>query len=270
MPDYKTYRIGDFAKKLGVTPDLLKYCEKKGLISSVQQPNGYRYYDFTQSANVLEYLKLKNQGFSAEESYAILHAGSFDDFVARQLEQEQLLQRQIRYTEALLRYIRRLEDIREYFTDPPGWNLTKQEGFYFLPHAADDMLHDDLSAPQLASWTDWMPVVGSTGGLGRLDAPEPSIHWGLSVEEGFAREQGLDIAPPVRYCPPCLCLQVFLTSELGRRQSRNHRGTGLSLLRQLGLEQCGEAYLFMFARLWQEKTRLGYSMLSIPVNKLSS
>ena len=264
MPDYKYYRIGDFAKKLGVTPDLLKYCEKKGLITSIQQPNGYRYFDFSQSAAVLEYLKLKNQGFSAEESYAILHAESFRDFVAHQRGRERALQEQLRYTQALLRYIQHMDDIQEFFTDPPGWNLTKQEGFYFLPHSTDDTLHDNL---QTAGWSAWLPVVTSAGRLGRLEENEPSVQWGLSAEERFALEQNLDVTPPVCYYPPCLCLQVYLTMDLGRRNSGVLRETVPEMLEHLGLEQCGESFLFMFTRMWCGESRKGYSMLSIPVRR---
>lgn len=34
------YRIGDFARELGVTPDFLKYCERKGIITPQVEENG--------------------------------------------------------------------------------------------------------------------------------------------------------------------------------------------------------------------------------------
>ena len=37
------YRIGDFAKYLGVTPDLLKHYEDMGIIHSSRSESGYRY-----------------------------------------------------------------------------------------------------------------------------------------------------------------------------------------------------------------------------------
>ena len=37
------YRIGDFAKYLGVTPDLLKHYEDMGIIQSIRSESGYRY-----------------------------------------------------------------------------------------------------------------------------------------------------------------------------------------------------------------------------------
>lgn len=44
------YRIGDFAKYLGVTSDFLKHYEEAGLIDVVQRASGYRYYPFNLSS----------------------------------------------------------------------------------------------------------------------------------------------------------------------------------------------------------------------------
>ena len=39
------YKIGDVAKILGISPDLLRYYEKKGVVKPVKhRSNDYRYY----------------------------------------------------------------------------------------------------------------------------------------------------------------------------------------------------------------------------------
>lgn len=60
------YRIGDFAKYLGVTSDFLKHYEEAGLIDVVQRASGYRYYPFNQAARVIEYMRLRNYGVTGE------------------------------------------------------------------------------------------------------------------------------------------------------------------------------------------------------------
>ena len=75
------YRIGDFARELGVTPDFLKYCEKNGFLQPEIEENGYRYFDFRQSALAIEYLKMKNQGCTARQIKEALYASSFEEFV---------------------------------------------------------------------------------------------------------------------------------------------------------------------------------------------
>ena len=49
----KQYRIGDFAKYLGVTPDLLKHYEDVGIIQSRRSESGYRYYSFSTTVEPL-------------------------------------------------------------------------------------------------------------------------------------------------------------------------------------------------------------------------
>ena len=40
----KTYRIGDVANLMGLSRDTLRYYEKRGILSSKKEENGYRYY----------------------------------------------------------------------------------------------------------------------------------------------------------------------------------------------------------------------------------
>ena len=68
----KFYRIGDFAKYMGVTPDFLKHYEENGLLQVRYRESGYRYYNFDQSSRILEYMRLRNYGVSVKEMNAML------------------------------------------------------------------------------------------------------------------------------------------------------------------------------------------------------
>lgn len=70
------YRIGDFAKYLGVTSDFLKHYEEAGLIDVVQRASGYRYYPFNQAARVIEYMRLRNYGVTVKEMNGVLTGNS--------------------------------------------------------------------------------------------------------------------------------------------------------------------------------------------------
>ena len=261
-PEY--YRIGDFAKKLGVTPDLLKYCEKKGLISSVKPENGYRYYDFTQAAIVLEYIKLKNQGFSAEQAYSILHAGGFQAFAAHEVMLEEKIKKQINYLQALRRYVDELKEIQDYFTDLPRWNLRKLPAFYFLPHSTGHRFEEDTDMSRIAQWTSWMPVVCSARKTGRLEEQQRTGQWGLAVFEDFAVLQDLDTSPPAELIPSRISLEIFIARDPDADPSRHIRDA-CALLGRLNLRQTHDAYSFSMAKLWKEDQRKAYSILCIPV-----
>lgn len=67
--------IGQFSKKVDVSPKALRLYEKMGLISShTRGENGYRYYDDSQVDLALRLKEFKNLGFSLGEIKSLLHA----------------------------------------------------------------------------------------------------------------------------------------------------------------------------------------------------
>ena len=62
------YKIGNVARILGISPDLLRYYEKKGVVKPTKDVhNDYRYYDFWDINFLLDCLWFKNFGFSIEQ-----------------------------------------------------------------------------------------------------------------------------------------------------------------------------------------------------------
>ena len=84
--EVKHYRIGDYAQKMGVTPDLLKHYEKMKLIHAYTEDNGYRYYPFTESIPLLESLSLRNYDLSLQEIHELLYEDrKLVDYVDKEL-----------------------------------------------------------------------------------------------------------------------------------------------------------------------------------------
>lgn len=82
------YRIGEYARKMGVTPDFLKYYERLGILHAQTLENGYRYYPFNQSSKILECMRLKNYGFSVRSIEAMFS----DDLTAVQQKMDEQIQ----------------------------------------------------------------------------------------------------------------------------------------------------------------------------------
>ena len=72
--EHKLYRIGDYARYMGVTPDFLKHYEENGLLEVQYTSSGYRYYDFDQSSRILEYMRLRNYGVTVKDMSRMLSA----------------------------------------------------------------------------------------------------------------------------------------------------------------------------------------------------
>ena len=266
----KKYRIGDFARELGVTPDFLKYCEHKGVITPLAEPNGYRYYEFTQAAPVIEYMKLKNQAFTGEEIYDILHESSFEESIAHMQSRRADIERRMAFDEALLGYYDELQQIFSNFGEEPVWQVRRTEGLYFLPHSVDlEFIGEEAIRDCVRAWNPYMPVVMSTKRLplsedGRLLAEGEGLIWGFSVREEFAARVVLPIAPPVSYVPPCRCLEVFLKRSLAVRKAEYLRYAE-AVMERNGLRPAGDAHCRVIAKIWEDGVRMEYSVLYIPV-----
>ena len=98
------YKIGDMAKILGISPDLLRYYEKKGVVSPVKDRNNdYRYYDTRDTNFLVDCLFYKNFGFSIEETSELVRSCSIDEIAGRFLENETQLEESILRQQLLLR-----------------------------------------------------------------------------------------------------------------------------------------------------------------------
>ncbi|WP_337841614.1 MerR family transcriptional regulator [Rheinheimera sp.] len=65
------YRIGQLAKLLNVSESKLRFLEEQGVIHSVRQANGYRYYNDDNKERLEIILKAQQMGFSLAEIRAV-------------------------------------------------------------------------------------------------------------------------------------------------------------------------------------------------------
>ena len=93
--DKKTYRIGDYARYMGVTPDFLKHYEQFGLVTPEVAENGYRYYPFRESSRLLDCLALRGYGVPLREMSGMLHEDDASAFCQKLDERAEALRRQI-------------------------------------------------------------------------------------------------------------------------------------------------------------------------------
>ena len=132
----KQYRIGDFARCLGVTADFLKHYENAGLIDVRQHENGYRYYPFDQSARIIEYLRLRNYGVTVKEMGDFL-TGNAEEAVALLDDKTAALEAEVCRMNAVIEAHRRLK--RWYGKRqqrPIDWEIRETEPFEDMGNVA--------------------------------------------------------------------------------------------------------------------------------------
>lgn len=266
----KRYRIGEFAQKLGVTPDFLKYCEKKEIITPQVESNGYRYYGFEQASRVLEYIKCKNQGMTAEEIRVVLQGSSYEGLLEIMRHKAEALKGQMAFEAELLRYYEAMDELREQFVRSPAWQVRRCEGFYFLPHSVEaEFIGDQRIEEKVRAWNAYFPIVESAYRLvrdeenGWLKRFRGENVWGFAIGEGAARRLGVPVDGPVVHVPAQRYLEVFSVSDMDKRDYEH--AFARELMTRCGFELYGDAYSRIVLKIWENGVRREYSVLYLPI-----
>lgn len=197
----REYRIGEFAKYLGVTPDLLKHYEDQGIITPSRSESGYRYYPFTTTMLLIECIRLRNFGLTLREIREILNTHRLDtETVGRRLSENVAhMKEEILLDEALA------QDYEDFLTwQAPlkdrafDWDIRWSRPMAFLPHTDRyDFLQDPRIYEILKSWMSYIPIVKSTMKADR----DGRITWGLLVEEEMIQRMHLPVNDVVEHFP---------------------------------------------------------------------
>lgn len=202
--EMKQYRIGDYARYMGVTPDFLKHYEQYGLITPIVTDSGYRYYPFNQSPELLSCMGLRSYGIPVKEMSVMLHEDSLYAYQQKLEERAAAIRRQIEFEQALLKEHERLMSwMRRMEGKTEDWHVDNGYDMLFLPHSNLYTFVDDSRVYDvLGGWIEWMPMVKSCLAI-RKDAPERESPycWGLCVRRDFGQTHGLPINDAVQICP---------------------------------------------------------------------
>lgn len=209
------YKIGEVSKILGISTDLLRYYERKGVVKPEKSDgNDYRYYDAWDINFLLDCLWYKNMGFSIEQTARIVHIGGLDGLGEMLEDNEEKLAADIKRREMLLRRSREqraelsaaaaLLGQCEIAESPEHLRfINRVEASYLLGRELEE---------QARCWLAVMPLnrrcfVLSEGG---------KCSWGYSLGADYAAETGFAEGGLVERVPPKKCVHTAFKSAGGR------------------------------------------------------
>lgn len=265
----KQYRIGDYAKYLGVSPDFLKHYEELGILSPSRSESGYRYYSFHTTMLLIECVRLRNYGMTLREIREILtdHAESDEQVSRRFLENVAHLEQEIALDKALIRDYRAFLEWKEPLEERDwDWGIRRSEPMLFLPHTDKfDFLHDPRIYEILRDWMSYIPIVKSTMRVDRSGR----VTWGFIVREADARELQLPLNDVVERIPPKKILHYKFRGPLPKMEQERFGEEDhpvFRLVRALNL-RCGNRYFrtTLMPADWQQSLECHYTIYAIPV-----
>lgn len=268
------YKIGDVARILGISTDLLRYYEKKGVVSPGKDArNDYRYYEPWDINFLIDCLWFKSFGFGIEEIAHMVTSSGYDELAAGLEVKEGELAAAIRRQEMLLERMKvhRAEMLRgrellwkcDVTESPEIVRYLNRHNFAY----ADDPAMAKLSQ----EWLRYLPFIRRCFEIRQSDLPggdgAGDFSWGMALDPHYVAEFCPTCEPPVERLPARRCVHSVFKSTGKDAFSPRHLQYLMDYARAEGLTVCGNAYGNLLCSVAEPGGQTGYFEVWVPVEE---
>ncbi len=223
------YKIGEVGHILGISPDLLRHYEKKGIVHPEKdRTNDYRYYEPWDINFLMDCIWYKGFQFTLEQVSHIITDSTAQE-VAEQMDQKVVqLRDQIRRNELLVRRAREHRADLSRLDSQVGQCILRDspEIVRYINRRGD--LYETGPEYQLISqtWLEYMPFTHRcfelpVAAISR-DESHTHVNWGFSLTPDYVRELSVNVEPPLECLNSQRCIYTVFTSAGKDRFSPHH------------------------------------------------
>lgn len=266
------YKIGDVSRILGISTDLLRYYEKKGVVKPQKdKSNDYRYYDTWDINFLIDCLWYKRFGYGIPQVAYMVTDCYHGDLVSLLDEKGDELEAALRRQTLILERLRKYrEDVTRVKACLGVCDLVDSpELVCYLNRFNND--YDNRPELQKLSrqWLNYMPFtqryfeIPQDGLLGDEDA----FAWGFSLSADYAEELNVPIKQPVRRLESRKCLHSAFKSAGKNAFTSRHLGFLLDYAAEQGFTVAGGAMGNLVCSVREEGTEAltGFFEVWLPV-----
>lgn len=266
------YKIGDVARILGISTDLLRYYEKKGVVRPEKDAhNDYRYYEPWDINFLMDCLWFKNFGFGIEDIAHMVTDCGYEELTESLEEKERELERVLRRQELLVARMKvhraEMQRGRELL-----WkcDVTESPEIVRYLNRHNFVYDDDPALARLSQeWLHYLPFVRRCFEIRRSDLPggdgAGNFSWGMALDPMYVEEFGVTCAPPVERLPARKCVHSVFKSTGKNAFSPNHLQYLMDYMAENGLTACGNAYGNLLCSVSEPGGQSGYFEVWIPI-----
>jgi len=266
------YKIGEVAGILGISPDLIRYYEEKGVVSPAKDPNNnYRYYDTWDINYLIDCLWYKNFGFGIEQIGNMVAECSYDMMLQKLEDKSEDIMAVIRRQELLLQRIRmfceRLTSTKSYLGK---CELQSNNEFARYINRRNFTYDNSQVIRDLnRKWLRYMPFSRRYFEMPKdaLAEVRGDYEWGFSLGIQYVEEFGVEIKPPVEFIPARLCVHSAFRI-IGQNQfSSRHIDYMVDYANENGFAVAGDAFGNLACSVIEDGKPTGYFDVWLPVEK---
>lgn len=265
------YKIGEVASVLGTSPDLLRYYEKKGVVTPQKgKYNDYRYYDAWDINFLMDCLWFKNFGFSIEQISDMVRSYSAQDISNMFSDKEDELRSTIKRCELLLK---RSQEYREGIAKLSLLGqcdiAVSPAGVCYLNRHADEFPSLDELAPYSRQWLELMPFNYRYFEISQaaLSGHDPlDYRWGYFLSSDYADELEFEVAEPMTVLKPQRSIHTVCQSSGKGQFGPKILEHALRFAEENGYTIAGPARGTLLASVCDDEDKLnGYFEVWIPI-----
>ncbi|MDD6024208.1 MAG: MerR family transcriptional regulator [Oscillospiraceae bacterium] len=216
------YKIGDVSKILGISADLLRYYEKKGVVMPMKgKYNDYRYYDFWDINFLMDCLWFKNFGFSIDQVADIVKFYSTEQLDDLFQTKEDELEATIARCQLLLQRAKEYRDDLKKAHELLGvCDIVESPEYVRYLNRYTDTFDNSPELQKLShEWLNLLPFTQRCFEIEQdclMSDEGMDYAWGLSLNMEYVNLLHVSLEPPVLHIPKHRCLRsVFKSSGKG-------------------------------------------------------
>ena len=267
------YKIGDVSRILGVSTDILRYYERKGVVTPEKdETNDYRYYDSWHINFLMDCLWFKNYGFSIEQIADMVRIPTAGDLSELFSLKEEELRAQIRRCELLLKrsaehraelaLIDRLLYKCEIAQSP--------EYIRFIDRIGQNYMTDSVTNETAKAWLEALPFnhrYFEMPSEAVMPGNEDDYRWGYSLSAEYAGELGFTVKPPMIRFPSRKCIHTVFKNSGGKGGfSPSLLEYTLEYARKEGIAVYGPIHGTLLCSVMEDGVLTGYFEAWIPID----
>ncbi len=211
--------IGKLAKIFGLTKEGLRFYERNNMIEPGRDDsNGYRFYSGFDVQKVAVIKKMKNLGFSLDETKELMSPISMEDFGKHHNERLDVLEKELKIQQIMIDKLKLQQEIYDHLEDVKDKpEIVEIEGFYHLDFVSiEKLLNRSELIDEVSKWFQHMHIVSASSVLPKKAFLGENVqcHKGLIIAKEDAELLDIHLSEHMKELPKSKYVKVIAVANL--------------------------------------------------------